>query len=223
MRGLSQAPSNETLQPTASGAIITMAGELDAGLPPLWLDGPRLNAGVRSQLSSLGFQTMSRRQSMGAADFARELAKDADYQARVRERVARAEAQARECAEDEAGLVAELRAAGVVVESVYDLVSAGGAPGAAVPVLVAHLERPHHPRIWEGIVRALSTKEARTGALEALRAHFRSESEVGRRWLLANALGSMARLAEVRDLDGITEYRALFRQSRKPAHVPPAT
>jgi hypothetical protein len=91
-----------------------------------------------------------------------------------------------------------------------------------VPVLVAHLAQTHHPRIWEGIVRALSVKHAREVALAPLVAAYRSEADESRRWMLANAIVSMARYSELSDLPGIEQYRALFRQSRKPPHRYPA-
>jgi hypothetical protein len=87
--------------------------------------------------------------------------------------------------------------------SVYDYVAGGGAAGAAVPILARHLGRPHHPRVWEGIVRALSTSAARVEALGPLRDAYRVEAAPERRWLLANALGAMASFDEVADLNGI--------------------
>lgn len=152
----------------------------------------------------------------------RELEADSEYMARIRAQDAERVELARLCALDQAELLSELGAIGIVAESVYDFVNAGGAPVAAVPVLVAHLDRVHHPRIWEGIVRALSVRHARDMALTRLVRVYRAERDAGRRWVLANAIGSMARFSEVADLDGIEEYRALFRQSRKPKRMPPA-
>jgi hypothetical protein len=166
---------------------------------------------------------MPPRRSLTAAEAIRELAADPEYQARLREQAAQREQLARACAADEADLVAELRAAGSLVASVWDLAGTGGATGAGIGILVAHLDRPHHPCIWEGIVRGLATKAARAEALEPLRRQYRTEAEPSRRWVLANAIGTMAKFSEVQDLDGIAEYRALFRQSRKPPHAPPAT
>jgi hypothetical protein len=71
-------------------------------------------------------------------------------------------------------------------------------------------------------VRALATKHARPGALAALVAAYRVEADPDRRWLLANAIASMARIAEAGDLPDIDQYRAPFRQSRKPPHRDPA-
>ena len=135
---------------------------------------------------------MPPRSSRSAAAFARELADDLQHQARLRAQVSQAEALVRMCAEDEAGLVADLRAVGSPVASVWDLVEQGGASGNAVPVLVTHREHPHHPRVWEGVVRSLATPEARSGALEQLRRVYLRENDSDRRWVVANAIGSMA-------------------------------
>lgn len=92
----------------------------------------------------------------------------------------------------------------------------------AILILVAHLSEPHHPRIWEGIVRALSIKRARDLAFESLKRFYVAETVESRRWLLANAIGAMAKFTEVKDLPGIKEYRVLFNKPRKPPHLPPA-
>ncbi|MEO7360141.1 MAG: hypothetical protein ABI120_07420 [Gemmatimonadaceae bacterium] len=165
---------------------------------------------------------MSERRSTTAAEFVKVLAQDPDYQARLKIQEASTVALAAACDADEIDLVNELREVNASVSSVWDFVAIGGAPEGAVAILVRHLNRPHHPRIWEGIVRSLSTKRARALALEPLRSLYRAESDLDRRWVIANAIGSMARFADVKDLEGMEQYRALFRQSRKPPHVPPA-
>jgi hypothetical protein len=165
---------------------------------------------------------MPARKSISAAELVGELARNTEYLAQLKTQDARSDVLVAACAADEIELVAELRAVVPRLESVWDFVAVGGAPVVAVEILVRHLNRPHHPRIWEGIVRALSSKRARDGALEPLRQLYRTETDNDRRWLIANAIGSMARLAEVRDLEGIEQHRALFRQSRKPPHAPPA-
>jgi hypothetical protein len=166
---------------------------------------------------------MPTRRTRTAEEFVRELAADSEYQARVAAQSEARQMLAAACAADEASLVADLRDAGHVLESVFDFLPGGGAPASAIPMLVAHLNQPHHPCIWEGIVRALSTPTARAEALEPLRAAYRTEGDPERRWVVANAVGSMARFSEVQDLPGIAEHRPLFRQSRKPAHAPPAS
>ena len=165
---------------------------------------------------------MARSKSMTAGELVRALATDPEYQAQMAAQAAATAELERRCGADEAGLVAELVAAGVPVRSVYDCVNAGGAPPAAIPALLVHLRRDHHPRIWEGIVRALSVRHARDLALSTLAELYAVEGSEDRRWLLANAIGSMAKFAEVAHLDGIAQYRPLCRQSRKRGPRPSA-
>ena len=91
-----------------------------------------------------------------AVELARALAADPDYRAGMAAQAAAAAELKPACAADEVGLLTEVRAAGAPVRSVCDFVYAGGAPPAAVPILLARLRRAYHPRVWEGIVRALS-------------------------------------------------------------------
>ena len=84
-------------------------------------------------------------------------------------------------------------------------------------VLVVQLPRNHAPDIWERVVRSLSRPTARP-VLPMLRWAYRIERDARRRWLLANAIGAMARLEEVRDLAGIEAYEPLFRPGLEPPH-----
>jgi hypothetical protein len=173
-----------------------------------------------------------KRKSITASELVHALEQDPDYRARVAEREAKIEALSQVYRADEAALVAELRARGIAVESVWDFVSTTGdglstsaatdAPPEAIPILVAHLSESHHPRVWEGIVRALSAKSARDGAFESLKRFYVNETVESRRWLLANAIGEMAKFTEVKELPGMKEYRTLFNKPRKPPHRPPA-
>lgn len=63
----------------------------------------------------------------------------------------------------EAPLVDELRAAEFMVESAWDLVNTSASYSKAVPILLAHLERPYPGPVREGIARALAIPEARVG------------------------------------------------------------
>ena len=123
----------------------------------------------------------------------------------------RVEELAAACAVDEQLLIRDLRARDIHVTSVWDFIASGGAPPRAVPVLVAHLSRDHHERIWEGIVRALAVKHARAEALSVLTELYRQEQNRHRRTTLAHAISAMARLDEVQDLPEIESYRSLFR------------
>ena len=163
-----------------------------------------------------------KRKSITASELVHALEQDPDYRARVAERDANLDALSQVYRADEAALVAELRARGIAVGSVWDFVSTTDAPLTAIPILVAHLSESHHPRVWEGIVRALSIKSARDGAFESLKRFYLAETVENRRWLLANAIAAMAKFTEVKELPGMKEYRTLFNKPRKPPHRPPA-
>src|SRR5262249_36979734 len=59
---------------------------------------------------------------------------------------------------------------------------------AAYPALVRHLALPHHRRIKEGIVRALTVRDGGILVEETLLAAFQLEQNPQLRWVLANAL-----------------------------------
>jgi hypothetical protein len=90
-------------------------------------------------------------------------------------------------------LARDLRAAGVPVNDLWELVNARVQYKAAIPVLVdwlRNVERrvpgPDRSRVREGLVRALSVPAARPGAALALIEEFRKASDVsetGLGWL----------------------------------------
>lgn len=164
---------------------------------------------------------MRRPRCIRADQLLRQLESDPEHIAREREWKQYEEEAVREFDRDQAHLISELQRAGLRVESVEEYVARGGAPLDAIPVLVSHLDRPHISRVWETIVRALSVRHAHDLALPRLSELYTREKDPSRRWLLANAIGSMAKLREVRHLPDIERYRALFRQSYKPPHQPP--
>jgi hypothetical protein len=163
-----------------------------------------------------------KRKSITASELVDRLEQDPDYQARAAQRQANIDALSQVDRADEAALLAQLRARGIAAESVWDFVSTTDAPVDAIPILVAHLSESHRPRVWEGIVRALSIKRARDGAFESLKRFYAIETVESRRWLLANAIGTMAKFTEVKELPGIGQYRTVFNRPRKPPHRPPA-
>ncbi len=57
-------------------------------------------------------------------------------------------------------LVRELRGVGIEVQSIYDLVNTSKPYSRAYPILVRHLRLSHDTRTREGIIRALTVKEA---------------------------------------------------------------
>lgn len=91
----------------------------------------------------------------------------------------------------EAPLVAALRAAGVNVVSVWDLVNTRVRYPRAVPVLLEHLSKEYPDPIREGIARALATRDARP-AWDALVAQYRVETMRQTKDGLAVALGALA-------------------------------
>ncbi|HYT77556.1 MAG TPA: hypothetical protein VEL79_22570 [Vicinamibacterales bacterium] len=126
-----------------------------------------------------------------AAEFLAQLEADPAY----REMRERKDALSRELGErirvSEVPLVQDLRAAGVKVSSVWDLVNTRASYAAAIPVLLAHFERDYIPEVREGIARALAVPEA-SWAWDRLLTWFRREPEGGPRnvkWALACALG----------------------------------
>ena len=60
---------------------------------------------------------------------------------------------------DEVPLVEALRRAGVSINSVWDLVNTSVPHPDALPVLIEHLTGSYHPRILEGIARALAVRD----------------------------------------------------------------
>lgn len=103
----------------------------------------------------------------------------------------RAAAEMRFRAEEEP-IIGDLARLGVEVGSVWDLVNANAEYAVAIPVLLDHLKRPYHDRIRNGIIRALTTKEARGLAGEVILHELRREQDSENRWALANALTVVA-------------------------------
>jgi len=100
--------------------------------------------------------------------------------------------------EEEDKLVAtDLKRLGMGVASVFDLMKWKQPYPAAVPILLEHLRRVEDKGIKEGIVRALTAKEARGKADPALVAVFRAVppsqmANIGLKWAIANALSVVA-------------------------------
>lgn len=100
--------------------------------------------------------------------------------------------------EQEDKRVAEaLAKVGVHVSSVYDLVNTGKPYPEAIPVLIKLLSEVRDNRIKEGVVRALTVKEARGVATKPLIAEFKNvrPDEHGAeslKWAIGNALSVVA-------------------------------
>ena len=158
---------------------------------------------------------MPRSKRKTAKELVDELERDPIYRKRRAARDSATDKRAVEAVLDEAGLVRELGATGVHVDSVYDFVNDVITPLRAVPVLLRHLELPHIPAIREGLFRSLAYSHLRSSALDHLKAHFQATVEPGERWLVPNAIAAMATLKEVADLPGVTEYANLFKHTSR--------
>lgn len=144
--------------------------------------------------------------TISAAELAAQLDADPEFVRQKSEREARqAEMEARLRAEQKPLLMA-LADVGVRVNSVWDLVNSKGDYFPAIPVLVTHLQMSYHPKIREGIARALTIRQARGVAGKVILAELKSQTEENRevRWALANAL------TETADIGMTEEIRKLI-------------
>jgi hypothetical protein len=109
---------------------------------------------------------------MSAAELMRRLHSDPDWVRENAEREAQHKAAVQQGREEmkpeQTPLLADLAAAGVKVDSVWDLVNAKWPYAAAIPVLAAHLQCVRHAILREGIGRALTAPEARGPAARAM-------------------------------------------------------
>lgn len=139
-----------------------------------------------------------RRKKVTAAQLAATLRESPEYQARVALREDQLRAFAATFQNEEDAIAAEAAQVGYVISSVWDFVN--NAPHAflprpftgpyerAYPILVRHLRLPHHQRVREGIIRALTVNDGGSLVADALLAEFVSEKDPSLRWVLANAL-----------------------------------
>ncbi len=108
---------------------------------------------------------------------------------------------------DERDIVAECREAGFDIESIWDFVNTNESYKEAIPVLLRHLTKEHHLRTREGLVRALTTPEARGIAAPTLIDLFLKErnpnSEL--KWLLGGAIAETATLENAMEVCNLIE------------------
>lgn len=110
--------------------------------------------------------------------------------------------------DDEKRIVDALRARGMNVSSVYDLVNTKESYPPAIPVLVMNLPEVKDISVKEGIIRALTVKEARGVAGPALIREFRSLPYEGAtldqlqmlKWAVGNALSVAATESDFEDI-----------------------
>lgn len=108
-------------------------------------------------------------------------------------------------------IVDALQARGVSVNSVYDLVNSKSAYPRAIPVLVMHLPEVTDLSVKEGIIRALTVKEARGIAGPALIREFgklpyedsKSDRIQALKWAIANALSVAAAPSDFENIAGL--------------------
>ncbi|HKY16329.1 MAG TPA: hypothetical protein VJM33_15490 [Microthrixaceae bacterium] len=99
--------------------------------------------------------------AISATEFMAQLQEDADNQAKKAAFDAELQERVTGLRAAEQPIVAELRAADVEVDSVWDLVNTSEPYPAALPVLMDHLERGDYPdRVLEGLGRALGVEPA---------------------------------------------------------------
>jgi hypothetical protein len=108
---------------------------------------------------------------------------------------------------DEEPLLQALHRVAVTVNSVWDLVNTTDSYVPAIPILAEFLSRPHHIRIREGIVRALTTPEAIGYAADVLKQMEISTSssppEVSFRAACASALRVIATKQDIPELERV--------------------
>jgi hypothetical protein len=139
-----------------------------------------------------------RRKPITADELMAQLEADPEYKRQRHVRESEWARREEELKQDEAGLVAEVRALGYDIDSVWDLVNNSPHPvlprrfvgpyERAYPTLVSHLDAPHHPRVREGIIRALTVKDGGQLVQDSLYEQFERERDRSLRWVLANAL-----------------------------------
>jgi hypothetical protein len=117
-----------------------------------------------------------------AGELSRQLERNPEYQKMMREKEEKMQIFKAELDKDEEGLVNEIRRKGIQVDSVWDLVNNVKHPfldnkfpgkyNEVYSTLVDHLDKSHHPKIREGIIRALTAKDARDVAKDKVLQHF---------------------------------------------------
>jgi hypothetical protein len=148
---------------------------------------------------------------MSAADLMKQLQSDPDWvrenAGRVAHREAAAEQLRQEYRQEEIPLLAELANIGIKIDSIWDLVNAKSGYPSAIPTLTAYLQGVDHPRLREGIARALTVPEARGIAARVILEELQrpsGQSPPPVQWALANALTVVA------DESSVDTMRALI-------------
>lgn len=130
------------------------------------------------------------------------LRSDPEYRAKVEAVEAERRERSRRLREAEQSVVADLRRAGVLVGSIWDLVNTSDPYPAALPILMDHLERGDYPeRVMESLGRALAVKPA-VAFWGRLKACWLGARDSGKEDGAAVALAACATKAQFDDLVG---------------------
>ncbi len=128
-----------------------------------------------------------------ASDLQAQLQRDPEYQKWSKEMEKVSEELKGALLEEAKDILDECRVAGKAITSVYDLVNGKDSYPSIVPILVKYMDSDYHQRTLEGIVRALTVKEARGIGLPAKlldlydKVPMEPEYE-GFRWAISNTL-----------------------------------
>lgn len=141
-----------------------------------------------------------KRPGVSATDLIAELQKDPEYQRKFQAAEAERQKRAQLLREAEKPIVADLRAAGIGVDSVWDLVNTSDPYPDALPVLMDHLERGGYPdRVMESVGRALAVKPS-VAYWDRLKARWLAARDPGEEDGTAVALAACATKSQVDDL-----------------------
>ena len=167
-----------------------------------------------------------RRKRIIAGELMEQLANDPEYQARIAERDRKIEVFVQEFADEEALISTEASVLGYKIGSVWDFVNNDPHPflprpfvgpyDRAYPLLVRHLRLPHHPRVREGLIRALTVRDGGELVSGALLQEFHAEKDPELKWVLENALITAMPYRHRQKVPEIAEVRYGKRRSNKP-------
>jgi hypothetical protein len=130
---------------------------------------------------------------------------DPEYRGQAEAVEAAREERVRRLREAAQPIVADLRAVGVQVESVWDLVNTSEPYFAALPVLMEHFERGGYPdRVMESVGRALAVKPS-VAYWDRLKARYVGARSSGEEEGAAIALAACVTKAQVADLIGLLD------------------
>jgi HEAT repeat protein len=129
-----------------------------------------------------------------AVELMRELERDPEYRAKAQDREAQRVRNAENYHAAAQGLLDDLAAAGITVDTIADLRPRKRDYPRALPILLHWLSRVSDPAVREDIVRTLSVPYARSAALSLIQEFKRTTdpSIEGLRWAIANALAVVA-------------------------------